>query len=218
MKMVPVLANSTIILGAISLFSLAALHILSSEFKPSFRMVSEYALGKHKWLLTLFFISWGLCSIFFGLILWNIVTSYWAKFGVLFVLVTGVGAIMGGLFDVQHKLHGLSAVIGVPFLPLGALLITYHLISKIEWRDDNLLLLLSTHSIWISFILMAVSMFLLFSTMKAAGIPIGPGQEPLTIMPKGVIALNGWANRLLVLSYILYPILTSKIILDILEK
>jgi len=47
--------------------------------------------------------------------LWNIVSTGWAKFGVLLVFITGIGAIMGGVFDVQHKLHGLSFGIGVPF-------------------------------------------------------------------------------------------------------
>jgi hypothetical protein len=178
-------------------------------------MISEYALGKHKCLLTVFFICWGICSILAALMLWNTVTTGWAKFGVLLLFITGIGAIMGGLFDVQHKLHGLSFGIGVPFLPIGVLLITYHLLTKPEWQDHCTALLVSTHSIWISLILMGGTMFLLFSTLKATGIEFGPGAPPLQILPKGVIGINGWANRLLVLCYISYPILTAVIILSI---
>jgi hypothetical protein len=178
-------------------------------------MVSEYALGKHKSLLTGFFICWGLCSISSSFMLWNVVTSGWAKFGVVLLFVTGVGAIMGGLFDVRHKLHGLSFGIGVPFLPIGALLISYHLIKKAEWQNHSTSLLLSSHSVWISLVLMAASMFLLFSSLKAAGIAYGPDSPPLTELPKGVIGINGWANRLLVLCYILYPVLVAKIVLTL---
>jgi hypothetical protein len=147
--------------------------------------------------------------------LWNIVTTGWAKFGVSLFFVTGIGAIMGGLFDVQHKLHGLSFGIGVPFMPLGALIVTYHLLKKTEWQTHSTSLLVSSHSIWISLIVMGLSMFLLFSSLKSAGIAYGPDSPPFTTLPKGVIGISGWANRLLVLCYMVYPILTAKLLLTI---
>lgn len=45
-----------------SLIFLVALHILSPEFDPSWRMVSEYALGNYSWVLSLMFGSWALSS------------------------------------------------------------------------------------------------------------------------------------------------------------
>lgn len=102
MKHISMFANATIVFGAVSILCLLILHFVSREFRPNFRMVSEYALGKHKWLLTTFFFCWGLCSISSGLMLWDIVTNGWGKFGVALLFVTGVGAIMGGLFDVKH--------------------------------------------------------------------------------------------------------------------
>ncbi len=215
MKNIALFANGTIIFGLISILCLLVLHFISTEFKPNFRMVSEYALGKHKWLLTLFFFCWGLCSISSGFMLWDVVSSVWAKFGVILLFVTGIGAIMGGLFDVQHKLHGLSFGIGVPFLPIGALLISYHLIKKDEWQNHSTSLLLSSHAIWISLLFMAISMFLLFSTLKATGIVYGPDSPPFSVLPKGVIGINGWANRILVLCYIIYPVLLARLILTI---
>jgi hypothetical protein len=215
MKNICLFANGTIGFGVISILCLLVLHFVSTEFKPNFRMVSEYALGKHKWLLTIFFLCWGLCSISSGLMLWNVVTSDWAKLGVALLFVTGIGAIMGGLFDVNHKLHGLSFGIGVPFLPIGALLISYHLLKKAGWQNQSTTLLLSSHSTWISLVFMGVSMFLLFSSLKAAGIVYGPDSPPFKELPKGVVGINGWANRLLVLCYIMYPVLTAKILLTI---
>ena len=217
MNSLSIFANSTIAFGVISILCLLTLHFTSPEFKPNFRMVSEYALGKHKWLLTMFFLCWGLCSISSGFMLWNVVTTGWAKFGVVLLFVTGIGAIMGGLFDVQHKLHGLAFGIGLPFLPIGALLISYHLIQKTAWQNHSTLLLLSGHAIWISLILMAVAMVLLFSSLKANGIALGPDAAPMSELPKGVIGINGWANRLLVLCYIAYPILIAKLLLTIIN-
>lgn len=206
------LASATIAFGSISILCLLILHFVSSEFKPGFRMVSEYALGKHIWLLTVFFISWGLCSICSGIMLWTIVSSGWAKFAVVLMFLTGIGAIMGGLFDVKHKLHGLAFAVGVPFMPIGALIISYHLIDKTEWQGHSSTLLLSAHSIWISLVLMAGLMMYFFSSLKKAGIAFGPDVPPLTVLPKGVIGIHGWANRLLVLCYLLYPILVASIV------
>ncbi len=215
MKSITLFANGTIFFGVISILCLLALHFVDTAFKPSFRMVSEYALGNHKWLLTIFFFCWGLCSISSGLMLWNVVTSAWAKFGVFLLFVTGIGAIMGGLFDIQHKLHGLAFGIGIPFLPIGSLLISYHLIKKSGWQNHSTSLLISSHSIWVSLLFMAFSMFLLFSTLKATGIEYGPDSPPLSELPKEVIGINGWANRLLVLCYIAYPVLTAKLLLTV---
>lgn len=36
-----------------TLVCLAGLHVLSPEFDPSWRVVSEYALGRHGWVLSL---------------------------------------------------------------------------------------------------------------------------------------------------------------------
>ncbi len=210
------LAISTITLGILSLLCLFSLHVLSPSFKPSFRMVSEYALGTHKWVLTVFFICWGLSSITASLMLYKIVAGGWATFGVLLIFITGIGAIMGGLFDVKHKLHGLAFGIGIPFLPIGALIVTYHLLDNVVWQNDSNILLFSTHAIWISLALMAGSMFLLFATLKSSGIAYGPDSPPFIELPKGVIGVNGWANRLLVVCYLFYPIWLAKLVLDIL--
>ena len=118
----------TIASAAMSLLSLIVLHFVSPEFKPSWRMISEYAMGKHKRVLTTFFFCWGLSSIFLSLLLWNKVTTIWGTVGVILLFVSSIGEIMGGLFDVNHKHHGLAFLLGIPTLPAAALLIGYDLI------------------------------------------------------------------------------------------
>ena len=41
--------------AAAALMLLACLHVLSPEFDPAWRMMSEYANGRHAWLLSLMF-------------------------------------------------------------------------------------------------------------------------------------------------------------------
>lgn len=208
------LAILSIASGSLSLLSLLALHFVSPEFQPSWRMISEYALGKNKWLLTAFFYLSGTCSFLTSILLWSEVGSKWAMLGVALLIISGIGAIMGGLFDINHPKHGLAFAVGVPTLPVAVLLIGYHLATMEGWSSHRALLLCTSHATWISLVLMAGSMALLFSGFKKAGVPMGPGATPPDKLPEGVIALAGYANRLLILVYNLWPILVAKIFLS----
>ena len=204
-----ILAVLSIVSGCMSLLCLLALHFVSPEFQPSWRMISEYALGKNKRLLTAFFFLWGACSILSAMLLWNIVGTMWATAGVVLLLISGIGAIMGGLFDVKHPRHGLAFLLGVPTLPLATLLIGYQLLSLEAWSSYQGVLLISAHAPWIALVFMAGSMALLFSGFKKAGYPMGPDAEVPEKLPDGVIPLAGYANRLLVLCYLILPILVA---------
>ena len=207
------LPNLVILCSVLSLLCLLTLHFVSPEFKPSWRMISEYALGKYKWLITAFFYLWGIASILLSTLLWSEVSSTWGKIGVILVLISGIGAFMGGLFDLKHKNHGLSFMLGTPTLPIGALIICYHLMSMDKWQNYEKPIFYSTHSLWISFILMALSMVVLMSGYKKTGLPMGPGVEPPKALPKGVIGVNGYFNRLLVLCYILWLVVMANVII-----
>lgn len=203
------LAILTITTGILSLLCLLILHLVSPEFKPGWRMISEYALGKHKWLITSFFLLWGLSSICLSILLWDVVTSPLAKFGILFLLISGIGEIMGGLFDVNHKHHGLAFLLGVPALPVAALILGYHLIKLDGWSNHASAIILSSHATWISLIIMGVAMAVMFAGFKKSGIPMDKNAPPPDKVPEGVIALGGYANRLLVLCYILWLIVIA---------
>lgn len=201
------LALLSILAGLLSLLCLAALHITSPEFKASWRMVSEYALGKHKWLLTLFFWLWGASSIFLSVSLWPVADTALAIIGNLLLLMSGVGAICGGLFDVTHKKHGLAFLLGVPTLPAAALILSYAVISANSLSRSTLIV--AAHTTWLSLVIMAVAMMVMFAGFKKADVALHKDAPPLAHVPKGVIALGGYANRLLVLCYILWVMLAA---------
>ena len=205
------LATLSIVAGVLSLLSLLTLHFTSPEIKPGWRMVSEYALGKYKWLLTIFFITWGASSLLLAFYLVNIVTGFWAYFAVVLLSLSGIGAVCGGLFDVNHKLHGLAFGLGVPTLPIAALIISYHLINHNRITEPFTLVI--AHSTWISIVLMAFTMMLMFSGFKKAGVQWGKDAPPPTEVPKGVIALGGYANRLLVFCFIFWVMYISYVLL-----
>ena len=113
---------------------------------------------------------------------------------------------MGGLFDLKHKLHGLAFLLGVPALPVAALLITYNLIQHPAWSSHSSILLYTAHATWISLVLMGIAMGVMMSGFKKAGLPMEQNAPVPEKVPDGVIALAGYANRLLVVSYVLWLI------------
>ena len=104
--------GATMVSGA----ALLMLHGLSPEFTPSWRMVSEYANGRFPWLLTVVFLAWAISSFALVAALWPLSATTLGKVGLLFLVLAGVGQIMGGLFDINHPLHGPAAMIGIPSL------------------------------------------------------------------------------------------------------
>lgn len=170
-------------------------------------MVSEYALGKYKWLLTIFFCLWGVSSLLLALYLAFLVQGIWSWLGVLLLALSGIGAFSGGVFDINHKNHGLAFALGVPTLPIAALLLNYHLLNVGLLTQKSTLFF--AHATWISLVIMAGSMMLMFAGFKKAGITWDKDSAPMNEVPKGVIALGGYANRLLVLSYALWVLIIA---------
>lgn len=203
------IALLTLASGMLALLCLFVLHFVSPEYQASWRMISEYAMGKHKWLISSFFYLWGISSALLSVFLWNVTSSGWAMLGIVLLVISAIGEVMGGLFDVKHKLHGLAFLLGVPALPIAALLLGYHLSQLENWQEHATILLIISHATWISLVLMAVAMAVMMSGFKKAGIVMDQHAEAPEQVPEGVIALAGYANRLLVLVYVLWLLVVA---------
>lgn len=178
-------ARISLAMSIASLVFLAALHLLSPEFKPSSRMVSEYALGSYGWVLLLMFLTWALSCVALLFAIKSHVTTVGGKIGLGFLLLAAVGMTMGGLFDVNHDLHGLAAMIGIPSLPVAAVLLSVSLGRNSSWTGARRSLIWTAILTWVSLILMNIAIFTGFSPTGAAN----PG------------AWFGWANRFLIIAY-----------------
>jgi hypothetical membrane protein len=194
--------------AAVALLFLAALHILSPEFDTSRRMVSEYANGQYGFVLSLMFVSWAISSCALAYALLPRVTTRAGRVGLFFLVVAGIGEAMAAVFDIKHSLHGLSALIGIPSLPIAAMLISICLIRTGAWRSGRNPVLWTANLTWISLVLMAVAFAVFITTFKQAGGDMNAGTA-ITALPDGVIALVGWANRLLIVAYCAWAITTA---------
>lgn len=199
-------AYGALVATAVSGVALLLLHLVDPEFAPSWRMVSEYANGRHKWLLTLVFTAWALSSVALIAALWPLRETTLGRIGLIFLFLAGTGQAMGALFDINHKLHGPAAMIGIPSLCIAAVLITVALAHR---TDISAPPVWSAHLPWIAFALMIGAFMLFFSSLKAAGVDMSGQSGPLKELPAGVGGYVGWANRLLFAAAYLWVALTS---------
>lgn len=199
--------SATVVSGA----ALLLLHVVSPEFAPSWRMVSEYANGQYKWLLTIVFVVWAASSFALIAALWPLRDTTLGRIGLIFLLLGGIGQTMGALFDINHKLHGPAAMIGIPSICIAAVLITLALARR---SDISAPPAWSAHLPWITFALMIGTFMLFFSSLKAVGVDISGQSRPLEELPTGVSGFVGWANRLLFAASYLWTALTSAAVIQ----
>jgi hypothetical protein len=195
--------------SAAVLLLLASLHVLSPEFDPSWRMVSEYANGSYGWLLSLMFIAWAISSWSLAFAIRSQIRTTAGRIGLIFLILAGVGEAMGAIFDINHPLHGMAAMIGIPSLPVAAMLISVSLGRTQEWSTAKKTLLWAANLTWVSLVLLAMAFAILVVTYTQAGGDMTAGAAP-TVLPSGVIALVGWANRLLIIVYCAWVITVAR--------
>lgn len=208
-------ANGTISKGAacaaffaagISSSLIALLHALEPEYDPSWRFVSEYAVGQFGWMMQLAF---GAMAFSFGALATSLrgeVSSQLGKVGIAVLFLAAAGCAIAGIFSIDPispapaksslsgSLHGLGSMIGIPALPVGAMLITYNLTQLPDWQSSRLRLRLLANSTWISLVVMFVCMAAWLSASQGR---FGP-DVPL-----------GWLNRIAIITYLAWVMLTA---------
>jgi hypothetical protein len=190
-------AHVAIAAAVVTTLLLVCLRVLSPEFDPSYRMISEYALGGYGWVLSMTFLAWGISSCSLALAIRSRVRTRGGRVGVAFLVVAGLGQAMASVFDIRNDtMHSLAGALGILGMPVAAVLVTVSLIRDPDWTPVRQRLLVLAHLVWISRILLVGTLGLLVWSFMANYGSL-PSQAP-PALPHGVIGLVGWADRLLV--------------------
>jgi hypothetical protein len=183
--------------AAAYLVLLVALHVLKPELDPSWHFVSEYSIGQFGWVNILAFLTLSLSCFAAFVAVRPQITTIGGKIGLALLLLAAVALAAGGIFvmdpitatenemTTHGKLHGLAGMIGIPSLPIAAVLLSRRRPRWVRW---------TAHSTWILLVLMDV---VLFSTLGKNGGKFGP-EVPI-----------GWPNRLLVAAFAAWLIAIS---------
>jgi hypothetical protein len=187
--------------AAATVLLLASLHLLSPEFDPRWRMVSEYANGHYGWVLSLMFASWGISSFALVLALRSRVETRAGRTGLVLLLVAGAGETGAAVFDLNNPLHDVAGALGIPCLPVAVMLISGQLRQIRPWSRARSLLLLTSNLTWVSLVLLVVTFIVMIATyVHAGGDMTTTASSKVPPLPSGVIALVGVTNRLLVVA------------------
>jgi hypothetical protein len=192
-----VAARLSLLASVVFLVLLVALHFVKADFDPSWRMVSEYEIGNYGWIMVLAFFCMALsCATLFIAIRPHIRTTG-GRIGMGFLLATAVGLAAAAIFTAdpttasQHALtthgtlHGVASIIGVPGLPIAALLLSRSLARNQAWSQVRRSLFWAAHLTWISLLLMLLTLAIM---LPLAG-KFGPN------------VWIGWPNRILMVAY-----------------
>ncbi len=190
-------AKVTLYATAVSLALLALLHVLSPEYAPSWRMVSEYANGNFGWILTFTFMAMAVSCVALYFTLTSQIETKWGKIGLKLLLVVAGALTIASLFPIdpitakqdaltiQGNIHVLASVVGIPGFAIAAMLVTYSLVQNPAWASSRRILLIAANSTWISLVLLLLVIGIM--------LPQNGGFGPNVVV--------GWPHRLLMLSH-----------------
>src|SRR5262245_19779154 len=91
-------ARITFWAAALFLALLAVLHIVKPEYDPTWRMISEYEIGRFGWAMQLAFISLSIASVGAIAAVGSKAKSIMGYIGLVLLLVAATGMIIGGIF------------------------------------------------------------------------------------------------------------------------
>ena len=182
------------------------LHALKPDFEPSWRFISEYAIGRHAWIMKGGFLIWAVSCAALALALWQEVRNRAGKIGVGILLLVAAAMVPAGLFPqdpitaapneltTSGSIHAVASMIGIPGLPIAAVLISSSLWrTNTRWRSNRSLIMTTAHATWISLALMTA--YLAWAVPRAGGF--------------NAEVAAGWMNRFVVGSYLAWQIATA---------
>lgn len=158
------LARLSVVASATAIIALLALHALRADLPPATHMISEYAVGRHGWVMTLCFHAFAVASLTLLAGLASRVRGVVGWLGLSCLLVAAAGLAIGGAFPMDPttndpskmsqsgQLHGVGFMLGVPGELLAVLVLTLHLRRQQAWMGRPLALLAA--ATWLSVIVM----------------------------------------------------------------
>jgi hypothetical protein len=176
----------------------AVLHLLKPELDPSWRFVSEYAIGDYGWIMVLAFVSLALSCVTSFVAIRSHIKTTGGVIGLVLLLAAAVSLAAAGVFvmdpitasknelTTHGSLHGLASLVGIPALPIAAVLISRSLGRNEAWSSGLRSLRWTAHLTWITLVLMFAILGVMLAQNNGA---FGPN------------VLIGWPNRLLVAAY-----------------
>ncbi|WP_315092971.1 DUF998 domain-containing protein [uncultured Cellulomonas sp.] len=200
-------ARTAVVSGSAALVLTALLHVLKPEVSIRWQTTSEYAVGRHGWVMTIAFLLSGLACGALAVAVADPLRRRAGRIAVALLVLASIGTCVGAIFvtdpidtpqselSSSGTLHGLGAGLSLVLLPVAALLLNRDLARSSAGRQRTLLLVSGALP------LVALVVFMVAQAVLTSrnGGTLGPG------------APIGGVERLLVLAYAAWQIVTARL-------
>lgn len=135
--------------------ALVMLHVLKPEIDPSWRFISEYALGRYGWIMSAVFVTSAVAHVAVVVDLRRYLSSSWpGRFALLALVTSAAGLAIAGMFTtdavttaadavtLSGRLHNVGGTMGLA-MPLAVVLVTWQLLKHAAWRHRRRALLIA---------------------------------------------------------------------------
>lgn len=194
-------AYVSIVFGSVFLILVTLLHFLKRELDPSWRMISEYEIGRHGWMMRLAFFCWGASVLAATIAIWpslqtigGVIGRWWLLVIVIFLFGAGIfkaDPITDQTNSLVNRLHALSGTVVILTFPIVATLAASSLMKNLRWLPVRGLLVLAVVLVW-------AGMIAYFAT-----IIIARSKNP-KVGEDGTRIYMGWPNRFNVVTYLIW--------------
>ena len=211
-------AYASILFAAVFLILLFLLHFLKPELDPSWRMISEYEIGRFGWMMRLAFFCWGASVLAMLITIWPALqpTSGTISRGWFVLIVTALfGA---GIFktnpitdntpNLVNTIHTICGAFVILTFPVAATLEVHSLLHDPVWSATQGQLIFGTVLAWIG-------MVAYFASIIISGIVHPSTVRSSSAEKYGPHVLQGWPNRFMVVTYITWLIIIAETALRI---
>ena len=191
-------SRMSVIFSTIFISILFLLHFLKPELDPSWRMISEYEIGRYGWLMRLAFFCWGSSVLSLLVTLKGSLRTISGKVGYVWLALIGVALFGAGIFvtnaitdttpSTANSLHTLCGAFVIMTFPIASSLVVGSLARNEKWSAVR------HQQFWME-ILVWLSMFAFFGSIIIST-AINPSAGRV-----GPEVYLGWPNRLMVVIY-----------------
>jgi hypothetical protein len=197
----------SIVCAALFLAVLGLLHFLKPDYDPTWRMISEYEIGRFGWMMRVAFFGWAASLLALLLALWPELRSLSGSISRGWFLLIVCALVGAGIFKTDpitqqtssptNVIHTLCGTVVILTFPIAATLAVHSLLQDPAWAAHAAWLVAATVLIW-------AGMLVYFASVIRARL-----KDPTAGSRGGPKVLMGWPNRFNVLTYLIWIMIVA---------
>ena len=196
----------SIVFASVFIIILTLLHFLKRELNPSWRMISEYEIGRFGWLMRSAFFFWGASVLALLISIWpslqpisGTISGWWLVLIVMALFGAGIFKTDPITENTTHWVNTIHAVCGTIVIltfPIAATLAVGSLLHNPLWSASQSQVIFGTVLTWVGVVAFFASILISRAIDPAEG-RVGPH------------VYLGWPNRFMVVTYVIWLIIIA---------